>query len=368
MKEINIAKIISGKRHERGITQDQLAAYIGVSKASVSKWETGQSYPDITFLPQLAAYFNVSIDDLIGYTPQLTKEDIKSLYHRLSADFAAKPFHCVLDECRNTIKEYYACFPLLMQMAVLLCNHHMLAESQEARKQILNEAIALCNRIQSESDDLQLTKEAASLEATCYLMLGEPQNVLDLLGETLQPFANDDAAIAQAYMSLGNVSQAGKVLQISMYQHLLSLVSAAISLLQLQNEQFEEILRRILSIIDLFQMENLHPNIAALTYLNAAQGYCLREQDDQALVFLQKYTNLCLSGFSDFSLHGDSFFSALDSWFKEFDLGGQAPRSKEVIKASMFQGIANNPAFERLQSNTQYQSLVKLLKTNAEDR
>lgn len=52
-------------RKEKGITQDELANYIGVSKASVSKWETGQSYPDIAFLPQLAAYFNISVDELI---------------------------------------------------------------------------------------------------------------------------------------------------------------------------------------------------------------------------------------------------------------------------------------------------------------
>lgn len=43
MKEINIGKMIITKRKEKGITQDELAAYMGVSKASVSKWETGVS-------------------------------------------------------------------------------------------------------------------------------------------------------------------------------------------------------------------------------------------------------------------------------------------------------------------------------------
>lgn len=52
MKEINIAKTLVVKRKEKGITQEELAKYIGVSKASISKWGTGQSYPDITFLPQ----------------------------------------------------------------------------------------------------------------------------------------------------------------------------------------------------------------------------------------------------------------------------------------------------------------------------
>ncbi len=43
LNELNIAKTLVLKRKEKGITQEELAAYIGVSKASVSKWETGVS-------------------------------------------------------------------------------------------------------------------------------------------------------------------------------------------------------------------------------------------------------------------------------------------------------------------------------------
>ena len=72
MREINIAQVLVRMRREKGITQEELASFIGVTKASVSKWETGQSYPDVTFLPQLAAFFNISIDRLMDYHPQLT--------------------------------------------------------------------------------------------------------------------------------------------------------------------------------------------------------------------------------------------------------------------------------------------------------
>ena len=74
MKEINTAKVFVKKRKEKGITQDERANYIGVTKASVSKWETEQSYPDITFLPMLATYFNISVDDLIDDKPQMTRQ------------------------------------------------------------------------------------------------------------------------------------------------------------------------------------------------------------------------------------------------------------------------------------------------------
>lgn len=364
MKDLNISKVISDKRREKGVTQDQLALYIGVSKASVSKWETGQSYPDITFLPQLAAYFNISIDDLIGYTPQMTKEDIKTLYRKLSVDFSSKQFDEVIIECQQIVKKYYSCFPLLMQMSILLCNHHMLAENLEKQKNILNEAIKLCVRIKNESSDPWLIKDAISMESTCYLMLGKPQNVLELLGETIRPISDDSAGIAQAYLLIGNLSQANKVLQISLYQHLLCLVGQAISLMQLQNDQFEEILHRILTVSEVFDLENLHPNSMALAYLNAAQGYCVRENKEKALDMLEKYTKLCVTGFSDYSLHGDLFFTEIEDWFKEFDLGGEAPRSKKVIQESMLQGIIGNPAFECLKDYPQYKNMVTTLKLN----
>lgn len=110
LNELNIAKTLVLKRKEKGITQEELAAYIGVSKASVSKWETGQSYPDITFLPQLASYFNITVDELINYQPQMMKEDIQKLYLRLSNDFAQKPFDQVMDEIREIRKNTFHVF------------------------------------------------------------------------------------------------------------------------------------------------------------------------------------------------------------------------------------------------------------------
>ena len=67
---MKLGRILVEKRHKKGITQEELAAYLGVSKAAVSKWENEMTYPDITLLPQLAAYFNITIDDLLGYEPQ----------------------------------------------------------------------------------------------------------------------------------------------------------------------------------------------------------------------------------------------------------------------------------------------------------
>ena len=129
MAEINIAKQLLAARHEKKITQEELASYVGVSKAAVSKWESGVSFPDITLLPKLATYFNVSIDELIGYEPQLTGEQIKELYCQLKNTFANEKFEVAMAECRELEKKYYSCFPFLLQMAILYLNHATLSDA-----------------------------------------------------------------------------------------------------------------------------------------------------------------------------------------------------------------------------------------------
>ena len=54
-------------RKTNNMTQEQLAEVMGVSTASVSKWETGQSAPEISALLALADYFDVSVDTLLGH-------------------------------------------------------------------------------------------------------------------------------------------------------------------------------------------------------------------------------------------------------------------------------------------------------------
>lgn len=61
-----MGSIIMRLRKEQGLTQEQLANALGISYQAVSKWETGNSCPDIATLPLLADLFSVSIDSLFG--------------------------------------------------------------------------------------------------------------------------------------------------------------------------------------------------------------------------------------------------------------------------------------------------------------
>ena len=66
--EQKLGNAIRRLRTEAGMTQEELAAHVGVSFQAVSKWETGTTTPDISLLPKLAVLFGVRIDDLFGIT------------------------------------------------------------------------------------------------------------------------------------------------------------------------------------------------------------------------------------------------------------------------------------------------------------
>ena len=78
--ELMIAEKIKKYRKERGLTQEALASVLGVSYQSVSKWETGDGYPDITLLPSIANYFEVTVDELIGNDKISAREDVQKNY------------------------------------------------------------------------------------------------------------------------------------------------------------------------------------------------------------------------------------------------------------------------------------------------
>ena len=76
----------------KDLTQEDVAEYLGITAQSVSKWERGESYPDITFLPALANIFETSVDLLIGMDTiraEETRYNIhkKAVGYRRSGDY-----------------------------------------------------------------------------------------------------------------------------------------------------------------------------------------------------------------------------------------------------------------------------------------
>ena len=366
MNKLNISKCIIQKRKEKGITQEKLAEYIGVSKASVSKWESGQSYPDILLLPELATFFNVTVDELLGYSPQLTKEDIKKTYNQLSHAFAVKPFDEVMEQCNKTIKEYYSCFPLLLSMIQLLLNHSAQAKTEDVKKEMLQQCISLSQRVKEESGSIRDIKSANTMEAMPEMALGNSEEVIRLLNDQLTPYGGDDVMLIMAYQMQGENDQANKVNQILLYQNVISTLTLLTNYLSLHMTEpalFDQIYSQGAQMIDSFQMKDILTNAVFGIHIVAAQGYLLQQDKEKAFNALEKYVNIVCGLQYPLRLKGNGYFTQVDEWLEDnITIGSNAPIDEMTIKTNFIKMIEENPAFMPLREEERYKKMVNNLK------
>lgn len=115
-----IGEILRDLRKANNMTQEQVAESLNVSFQSISRWENGFSYPDITLVPTIARLFDVSTDTLFDMDTmerERTRERYEAVYkaHRQSGDLTA---------CRNEMQEALAQFPrdhhIMMNLAETL--------------------------------------------------------------------------------------------------------------------------------------------------------------------------------------------------------------------------------------------------------
>ena len=78
--KIAISEKIKNLRKERNITQAELASKFGVTCQSVCRWENGAAYPDIELIPEIAAYFGVSTDVLLGCDNESVENKIRNVF------------------------------------------------------------------------------------------------------------------------------------------------------------------------------------------------------------------------------------------------------------------------------------------------
>lgn len=359
----NIARI----RRERKLTQEDIASFLGVTKASVSKWETGQSYPDIELLPRIATFFGISIDELMGYEPQMSRQELRDTCKLLRKAFAEESFDEVHEKCRELVRGYHSCWPLLIQVAALYVNHMDLADP-DGRRSLVEETVLLCQRVRHGSDSSVYIRQAEALEALLLLSGGNAREAAELLAGTDAPDMGADIILARAHGALGQADRADEILQAMTYQALVLNLSrlAELAMLHAGDPRKLGMLHdRTLKLIDAFDLESSYANIAAVHFA-FAEAYALGGVTDGAIACLEDYERSCRAIEFPIRLHGDELFDRIDAWLDEKnDMGTDAPRDDALVKKGLVTGVLNNPAFASLAQDPRFQRIVHDLKEMA---
>ena len=113
-------------RKEKGLTQEQLAARLNVSFQAVSKWECGESYPDIVMLPSIAQIFGVSVDELLGMEKICSNEEAEKILAQVDLNESKG----LRDENVRLLREAVKRFPNNYMIAAKLASNLFCAESK----------------------------------------------------------------------------------------------------------------------------------------------------------------------------------------------------------------------------------------------
>ena len=371
--QFNIGENIARLRHERKIRQEELADFVGVTKASVSKWENGQTMPDITILPQLAAFFDIHIDELVGYEPQLSKEQIQKIYQELAAKFAKDPFREVMEESYGYVKRYYSCYPLLFQIGMLWLNHYMLTENKEAQEKILEAAVGLSLRIENGCKEVALCSDAAAMRAVIYLMQGKANEVVALLEDVCNPLnlmSQMSTVLTQAYVMSGDKDMADSYTQCNMYSHIFMFVANAGQYLSIRAGELpviEETTSRVWQVETAYGLTKLNPNAIAQFAHQAAVSYAVCGEKEKAVSCVGRYVDCIeeLLSTPEILLREDAYFNRMNEWFERLDSGPYAPRSRQLVIESLGQTL-EHPAFALLEGDAEFLRLKRKLASLAE--
>jgi transcriptional regulator with XRE-family HTH domain len=176
MMEMTIGANIKRLRTAKNITQEQLSVAMNVTCAAVSKWERGETYPDITLIQPLAYFFGVTLDELMGYDQEKIQAEIDqaiALYRKHWDD--SKGREIIVKAYRDYPNDYWIMYYYMWNIggdfadndpAVLLANKE--------------ELLGICEKILGGCTEENLRLGAWNMRAKILHAQGETQKALEI--------------------------------------------------------------------------------------------------------------------------------------------------------------------------------------------
>lgn len=173
--KIKIGEKIRLLRKKNDVTQDKLAYHLGVTPQAVSRWESGVCYPDMNYLPSIADYFSVTMDDLLCYNgaQKAAKvseylEQVESLLDRDRVGEALELLRAAMAEIPSDPRLQLETAQVLSLYAGMLEESNAGERARAAMDAALTEAVSLCRHILEDCTDDGLRDETKKVLCDIY--------------------------------------------------------------------------------------------------------------------------------------------------------------------------------------------------------
>ena len=167
---IKLGEKIKSLRKQKNISQEVFANYLGVSFQAVSKWETGNTMPDITMIPAIASFFGVSTDELFDFNLFEIEKQVDEICNE-----AYKYRFSDAAKSEQILRKGLQRFP----GNDIILNNLLYTLDYKTRA---DEVISLCKTLIESTKDDSVKYDACRILATCYKENG--QN--DMIKPTLE--------------------------------------------------------------------------------------------------------------------------------------------------------------------------------------
>lgn len=225
---MQIGEQIKNYRKKEGLTQEQVANYLGVSTPAVNKWEKGNTYPDIVSLPALARLLNIDMNELFLFREELTNKEIEKFVNELS-EVSLESFAKAFEMAIKKIQEYPRCDLLIYTVATVLNSALTLAEIEDEKKLEYNTVIIEWFERTANSQDEKVRISSIYMLATKYVQIEKyeeasaflnkiPDTTIDATIMKVNVLTHQEGIDAAAHFLEGNLMKAVTNIQSYLYK------------------------------------------------------------------------------------------------------------------------------------------------------
>lgn len=184
---IQLGKAVRELRMQSGVTQEDLANHLGVSMQAISRWENGVCYPDLEFVPALAAYFGVSTDHLLCVDLTASKEAEEQAVAQWKLAFKNGRIEEALEIAEKALRAMPTNYRLMLCKAQSLVLLAGIAEEdwldEQAMRRYLSRAEDLLCLIITKCPERNLQLEALTWMSGLCAIKGDKNGLLKLVSE-----------------------------------------------------------------------------------------------------------------------------------------------------------------------------------------
>ena len=209
---LRIGSVIQKLRKLKGLTQEQLAESIGVSKAAVWKWESGSTYPDITLLSPIARLLGTTVDGLLEFEENLTKDEIDEILMKCSNKFTTSDYFQAYEYSEKYLRKYPNSLELKLQMTGLYFIYISSLTSEVDVNRFMDRIIEMLKEV-SKSEDNVLKDTALLSLSSYYIMLDKYDEALAVLNKLPESSTDRKVVTATIYYRKGDIGEAKCIYQ-----------------------------------------------------------------------------------------------------------------------------------------------------------